>query len=103
MAEKGVRFVELIDVGASNNWDAHGDMKTHEPLARNIDRPIYGLLQDLKSSGMLDDTLVVFTSEFGRTPWPDSTKCRSHHKSVYSICMAGNGSKRGMVYVSSDE
>src|SRR5437763_2998956 len=66
MAEKGVRFVELIDVGASNNWDAHADMNTHEPLARNVDQPIAALLRDLKSRGMLDDTLVVWTTEFGR-------------------------------------
>ena len=68
LAERGVRFVELIDAGASNNWDAHGDMKTHGPLAKNVDRPIAGLLKDLKRRGMLDDTLVVWTTEFGRTP-----------------------------------
>jgi len=103
LAEKGVRFVELIDVGASGNWDAHGDMKTHEPLARNIDRPVYGLLQDLKSRGMLDDTLVVWTSEFGRSPWPDSPKGRSHHKNVYSSWIVGGGSQAGIVYGASDE
>ena len=70
LAERGVRFVELIDVGSSNNWDAHGDLKTHERLAKNVDRPIAGLLKDLKSRGMLDDTLVVWTTEFGRTPPP---------------------------------
>ena len=65
LAERGVRFIELIDVGANagNNWDAHGDMKTHEPLARNVDRPIAGLLKDLKSRGLWDDTLVVWTTE----------------------------------------
>src|SRR4030095_1264570 len=62
LAERGVRFIELIDVGASNNWDAHSDMKTHEPLARNVDGAIAGLLKDLKSRGMLDDTLVVWTT-----------------------------------------
>ena len=103
LTEKGVRFVELIDVGASGNWDAHGDMKTHEPLAKNIDRPVYGLLQDLKSRGMLDDTLVVWTSEFGRSPWPDSPKGRSHHKNVYSSWIAGGGSQAGIVYGASDE
>src|SRR6185295_4574454 len=88
LAERGVRFVELIDVGASGNWDAHGDMKTHEPLAKNIDRPIYGLLQDLKSRGLLEDTLVVWTSEFGRSPWPDSPQGRSHHNLAYSSWIA---------------
>ena len=63
-----MRFIELIDVGSSNNWDAHGDMLTHAPLAKNVDKPIAGLLRDLKSRGMLDDTLVVWTTEFGRTP-----------------------------------
>jgi arylsulfatase A-like enzyme len=95
--------VELIDVGASNNWDAHGDMKTHEPLAKNIDRPIYGLLQDLKSRGLLEDTLVVWTSEFGRSPWPDSPKGRSHHNLAYSSWIAGGGIKPGIVYGQSDE
>jgi|HigsolmetaAR201D_1030396.scaffolds.fasta_scaffold10015_2 Arylsulfatase A and related enzymes len=103
LAERGVRFVELIDVGASNNWDAHGDMKTHEPLAKNIDRPIYGLLNDLKSRGMLEDTLVVWTTEFGRSPWPDSPKGRSHHVSVYSSWLAGAGVKGGITYGASDE
>jgi hypothetical protein len=103
LVERGVRFVELIDVGASKNWDAHQDMKTHEPLAKNIDRAIYGLLQDLKSRGMFDETLVVWTSEFGRSPWPDSPKGRLHHPYVYSAWMAGAGIQRGTVYGASDE
>jgi uncharacterized protein (DUF1501 family) len=103
LAERGVRFVELIDVGASNNWDAHGNMKTHEPLAKNADRAIYGLLRDLKSRGMLEDTLVVWTSEFGRTPWPDSPLGRSHHNLAYSSWLAGGGVKPGMVHGASDE
>ena len=61
LAERGVRFIELIDVGSSNNWDAHGDMMAHAPLAKNVDQPIAGLLTDLKRRGMLDDTLVVWT------------------------------------------
>ncbi len=103
LAERGVRFIELIDVGASNNWDAHGDMQTHEPLAKNIDHAVYGLLTDLKSRGMLDETLVIWTSEFGRTPWPDSPKGRGHHNMVYSSWLAGGGVKPGMVYGASDE
>jgi hypothetical protein len=103
LAERGVRFIELIDVGSSNNWDAHGNMKTHEPLAKNIDRAVYGLLHDLKSRGMLDDTLVVWTTEFGRSPWPDSPQGRSHHVSVYSSWLAGGGIHGGMVYGASDE
>ena len=71
LVERGVRFIELIDTGSSNNWDCHGDMKAHGPLAKNVDKPIAGLLRDLKSRGMLDDTLVVWTTEFGRTPTTD--------------------------------
>jgi hypothetical protein len=103
MAERGVRFIELIDVGSSNNWDSHANMKAHEPLAKNLDRAVYGLLQDLKSRGMLDDTLVVWTTEFGRSPWPDSPQGRSHHVSVYSSWLAGAGVRGGTVYGASDE
>src|SRR5205823_9810431 len=71
LAERGVRFIELIDSGASNNWDSHSDMIAHAPLAKKIDRPIAGLLRDLKRRGLLDDTLVVWTTEFGRTPGID--------------------------------
>ena len=74
LSERGVRFVELIDSGSSKNWDAHGDMAEHEPLARKIDKPIAGLLTDLKRRGMLKDTLVVWTTEFGRTPGQDGVK-----------------------------
>ncbi len=102
LAERGVRFVELIDVGSHNNWDAHGDMATHEPLARNVDKPIAGLLRDLKSRGMLEDTLVVWTTEFGRTPTPDSPKGRSHHNRAFSSWLAGAGVKPGMVYGATD-
>lgn len=103
MVERGVRFVELIDVGSSNNWDAHGDIKTHEPLARNVDQAIAGLLKDLKSRSLLQDTLVVWTTEFGRTPTPDGPKGRSHQASVYSSWLAGGGVKPGIVYGSSDD
>ena len=66
LVERGVRFVELIDTGSSSNWDSHGNMQEHVPLARNVDRAIAGLILDLKSRGMLDDTLVVVgTTEFG--------------------------------------
>jgi len=103
LAERGVRFIELIDSGSSNNWDAHSDMAAHEPLARKIDRPIAGLLQDLKRRGMLDDTLVIWTTEFGRTPGQDGALGRGHHPAVYSSWLAGGGVKPGMVYGASDE
>src|SRR5207247_5543059 len=103
LAERGVRFVELIDTGSSNNWDAHSDMAAHAPLAKKIDRPIAGLIQDLKRRGMLDDTLVVWTTEFGRTPGIDGPKGRGHHPAVFSSWLAGGGVKRGLAYGESDE
>ena len=105
LAERGVRFVELIDVGSSNNWDAHGDMLTHAPLAKNVDQPIAGLLRDLKQRGMLDDTLVVWTTEFGRTPFNAAAdaKGREHHHWVFSSWLAGAGVKPGITYGESDE
>ena len=105
MAERGVRFIELIDVGSSNNWDAHGDMATHGPLAKNIDQPIAALITDLKQRGMLDDTLVVWTTEFGRTPYHESPDHpgREHHHQVFSSWLAGGGIKRGIVHGESDE
>ena len=105
LAEHGVRFIELIDVGSSANWDAHGDMMTHVPLARNVDQPIAGLLKDLKRRGMLDDTLVVWTTEFGRTPFNAAAGAagREHHHWVYSSWLAGAGVKPGITYGESDE
>ncbi|HAY83008.1 MAG TPA: DUF1501 domain-containing protein [Planctomycetaceae bacterium] len=105
LAERGVRFIELIDVGSSNNWDAHGNMATHAPLAKNVDQPIAALLQDLKQRGMLDDTLVVWTTEFGRTPYHETANHpgREHHHQVFSSWLAGGGVKAGMAYGTSDE
>lgn len=105
LAERGVRFVELIDVGSSNNWDAHGDMLTHSPLAKNVDQPVSALLKDLKRRGMLDDTLVVWTTEFGRTPFNSAADARGreHHHWVFSSWLAGAGVKPGMTYGESDE
>lgn len=105
LAERGVRFVELIDVGSSNNWDAHGDILTHVPLAKNVDLPIAGLLSDLKRRGMLEDTLVVWTSEFGRTPFNAAKEAagREHHHWVFSSWLAGAGIKSGITYGESDE
>lgn len=105
LAERGVRFIELIDVGSSNNWDAHADMTAHGPLAKNVDQAIAGLITDLKQRGMLDDTLVVWCTEFGRTPYneqPDA-KGREHHHWAFSGWLAGGGVKRGLAYGSTDE
>jgi hypothetical protein len=103
LAEHGVRFIELIDTGASNNWDAHSDIAAHEPLARKIDQPIAALLKDLKRRGMLDETLVIWTTEFGRTPGQDGAKGRGHHGACYSSWLAGGGVKGGIAYGQTDE
>ncbi|AMV17789.1 DUF1501 domain-containing protein [Planctomyces sp. SH-PL14] len=103
LAERGVRFIELVDGGSSGNWDSHGDMADHGPRAKAIDRPIAGLLQDLKRLGMLDDTLVVWTTEFGRTPGADGAKGRGHHSACFSSWLAGGGVKGGMAYGQTDE
>jgi hypothetical protein len=103
MIEQGVRFVELIDVGSSHNWDAHSDIHTHAPLAKNIDLPIAGLLADLKSRGMLQDTLVVFTTEFGRSPSPEGAMGRGHYNRAFSSWLAGGGVKPGITYGQTDE
>ena len=105
LAERGVRFLELIDVGSSNNWDSHGNIGDHQRLAKAIDKPIAGLLTDLKRRGMLDSTLVVWTTEFGRTPFhenPDHPG-REHHNLCFSSWMAGGGIKGGIVHGESDE
>jgi hypothetical protein len=105
LAERGVRFIELIDSGASRNWDSHSDMADHGRLSRNVDQPIAALLKDLKGCGMLDETLVVWTTEFGRTPFVAraENKGREHHAAVFSSWMAGGGAKGGIVYGQSDE
>lgn len=105
MVERGVRFVELIDTGSSGNWDSHGNMQDHARLAKNVDQPIAGLLKDLKSRGLLDETLVVWTTEFGRTPFNNTAdaKGREHHNWAFSSWLAGAGVKPGIVYGATDE
>jgi hypothetical protein len=103
LAERGVRFIELIDGSSSHNWDQHGNMAEHADHAKVIDQPIAGLLQDLKRTGLLDDTLLVWTTEFGRTPGVDGDKGRGHHSACFSSWLAGAGVKAGMTYGSTDE
>ena len=107
LVERGVRFVELIDGDSSvdKNWDAHANLDKYSRLARNVDRPIAGLLRDLKARGMLEDTLIVCTTEFGRGPFvpKPGTNGRGHHARVYSSWLAGAGIKGGTVYGKSDE
>lgn len=105
LIERGVRFVELIDVGSSGNWDAHGDMMTHVPLAKNVDQPIAALIKDLKARGLFEETLIVWTTEFGRTPFNNTADApgREHHPWAFSSWLAGAGVKRGFVHGSTDE
>jgi hypothetical protein len=107
LAERGVRFVELIDGGTSidHNWDAHAYMPVYNKLAMGVDKPIAALIRDLKSRGMLDDTVVVWTTEFGRTPTvPDPTaEGRGHHATAYCSWVAGGGFAAGKTYGVSDE
>ena len=107
LVERGVRFVELIDGGTmlDRNWDSHAKMANYNRLARNVDRPIGALIRDLKSRGMLDETIVVWATEFGRTPTCPSpgAEGRGHHARVYSSWLAGGGIKGGTVYGASDE
>ena len=105
LAERGVRFVELINTGSSGNWDSHGNMQEHAGLAKKVDRPIAGLLTDLKRRGLLEDTLVVWTTEFGRTPYHEQAghAGREHHHQAFSSWMAGGGVKGGIVHGATDD
>jgi hypothetical protein len=103
LAEQGVRFIELVDGSAAHNWDQHSNMRAHAEHAKEIDQPIAGLLKDLKQRGMLEDTLVVWTTEFGRTPGVDGVDGRGHHSACFSSWMAGAGIKGGQAYGSTDE
>jgi hypothetical protein len=102
MLESGVRFVELIDTGASRNWDAHGNIKSHEGLAKKIDQPIAAFLRDMELRGLLEDTLVIFTTEFGRTA-DGANNGRDHHAHAFSSWLAGAGVQKGLVHGATDE
>jgi len=102
MVERGVRFVQVIS-GDTVGWDAHTDLvKNHTNYCGRTDRPIAGLLQDLKRRGMLDDTLVIWGGEFGRMPMSEQGKGRDHNPWGYSLWMAGAGVKRGFAYGATD-
>ncbi len=106
LIERGVRFVELTcpPIAGSDRWDAHGGLKeNHTNNSRAVDKPIAGLLKDLKSRGLLKDTLVVWTGEFGRTPFAQGTNGRDHNPFGFTMWMAGGGMKPGMVYGATDE
>lgn len=106
MAESGVRFIQVFhgNNGGAGKWDGHSNLKkTHGELAGQVDQPIAGLLKDLKQRGLLDDTLVVFATEFGRTPGAEGTNGRDHHPYGFSVWLAGGGIKGGVVEGATDE
>jgi hypothetical protein len=104
LSERGVRFVQIYHGGASNAWDAHKDLKkNHGELSAKVDKPIAGLLRDLKQRGLLDETIVVFATEFGRTPGAENSNGRDHHPFGFSVWMAGGGIKAGLVHGATDE
>ena len=103
LIERGVRVVELIDSGASDNWDAHGDMQDHRPKARRVDRALAALIGDLDRCGLLDDTLVAICTEFGRTPTTFNGKGREHFIDAFSCLLAGAGVRGGLAFGSTDE
>ncbi len=104
LVERGVRVVNLFDVGSNSNWDHHGDITQHAKLAAKVDQPIAGLIKDLHQRGLLDETLIVGCSEFGRTPWEDiDPKGRGHYNTNFTCFMAGGGAKGGTSYGLSDE
>jgi hypothetical protein len=105
LIERGVRTVELIDTGSSDNWDAHGNMQDHRAKARRVDQPLAALLADMKRSGLLAETLVAICTEFGRTPWGQTPadKGRNHHARAFSCLLAGAGVKGGTTYGETDE
>lgn len=107
MVEAGVRFVEITCPLTHNNnapWDQHGELKLrHEENARITDQPVAALIMDLKARGLLDETLVLWAGEMGRTPHSAGDDGRDHHVSGYTIWMAGGGVRGGMTYGTTDE
>ena len=108
LVERGTPFVQLYSGGAHNddNWDAHGDLvKNHERHAGRTDKPIAGLLKDLKQRGLLDETLVVWGGEFGRQPTAEYEKGtgRDHNSAGFTMWMAGGGIKGGISVGQTDE
>lgn len=109
LTERGVRFIQVVSGpalpdGEFRNWDAHNSLEVnHGNNARMVDKPIAGLLADLKERGLLDTTLVVWASEFGRTPWGESGDGRDHNPWGYTQWIAGGGVKAGTTFGETDE
>jgi hypothetical protein len=103
LVERGVRFVQLY-CGSGSQWDAHRDLEgNHGKLCPRSDKPVAALIQDLKRRGLLDQTLVVWGGEFGRTPMTEGTDGRDHNPYGFSMFFAGGGIKPGITYGATDE
>ena len=103
MVEQGVRFVQIYH-GAGSKWDAHAKIESnHAGLCASMDKPVAGLLKDLKARGMLEDTLVVWGGEFGRTPMSEKGDGRDHNPTGFTMWMAGGGVKGGQTIGSTDD
>lgn len=106
LVERGVRFVQVYhgSNGGAGSWDAHSKLKAgHSKLCRQVDQPIAALLGDLKQRGLLDETLVVWATEFGRTPGSQNGDGRDHHPYGFTVWMAGGGIRGGMAHGATDE
>jgi hypothetical protein len=106
LCERGVRFIQIWSGagGPANNWDNHGSIpKELPPIAKQVDQPVAALLTDLKARGMFEDTLVIFTTEFGRMPFTQSGTGRDHNGGTFVTWLAGAGIKGGVSYGESDE
>lgn len=105
LVERGVRFIQIQHgAGGAGVWDAHGNLKgNHSKNSLAVDQPIGGLLEDLDRRGMLEETLIVLATEFGRTPGSQGATGRDHHIFGFTVCMAGGGLKRGVVHGATDE
>jgi hypothetical protein len=105
LVERGVRFIEVTCPSTDNDrWDQHGGLKEgHEDNARAVDQPIAALLKDLKQRGLLDETLVVWSGEFGRTPFAQGKDGRDHNPFGFTVWFAGGGTKGGTIYGATDE
>ncbi|MCE2751747.1 MAG: DUF1501 domain-containing protein [Pirellula sp.] len=106
LVERGVRFVQVWSgpQGATNNWDNHGNIQTElPPMAQSVDRPIAALLKDLKARGLDSDTLVIWTTEFGRTPFAQGSLGRDHNGGSFVTWLWGAGVKPGVAYGKSDD
>ncbi len=105
MVERGVRFIELTTSGGNGDrWDQHGNLiDGHKKNAMSVDQPIGALIQDLKQRGLLESTLIVFSGEFGRTPFAQGRNGRDHNPQGFSLWMAGGGVQGGTAYGATDE